>query len=145
MPSKTTKSRKASMARGVVLFIGAAVPGVFLFLFSLGRLFLAAVEPEYRTLLNFLLLAAGLSLGSIAMLVGTQRWGQWLHLLVLVSLPFLWFMMLAAMAGLELQRLLSPIIPATITTIAIGVWCSRRIDRHYKDEATSRAHGQPGV
>ena len=145
MGPTANQNARRSAVRLAALFVLVAVPGVFLFLFSLGRLFLAAVEPEYRTTLNLLGLGVGLGAGSLAMLAGTQRWGKWLYLVVLVPLPFLWFGLLATMAYFDVWRVVSPILPATILALTLGVWGARRIDRHYRREAANREHVQPGV
>ena len=140
----TTKEEGGSWIQGAILFVVFAVPGLLLFLFCLGRSFLAVVGPEFRTWFNILGAGAGLCVGSIAMLVGTRRWGQWLYLLVLFSVPLLFFGVLAVMSVFEMWRFTSPVLAAGVLSAILAGWGARRVDRHYRKGSSNRRMS-PGV
>jgi peptidoglycan/LPS O-acetylase OafA/YrhL len=130
------------MAKAMFIFV--AIPGLALFLFSLG-LSMRVLDPRTRTFTLALLVFLGLLVGLLAVLAGTRRWGQWLHLVLLVSFPFVFIAFTFMFAFISGHDMPEPLLPAGVVTAFLAIWASRRIDRHYRERANRNPLSRPGV
>jgi multisubunit Na+/H+ antiporter MnhE subunit len=68
-----------------------------------------------------------------------------LHLVLLVSFPFVFIAFTFMFAFISGHDMPEPLLPAGVVTAFLAIWASRRIDRHYRERANRNPLSRPGV
>lgn len=141
MTDQTSRTGSFKKVIRGILFVAAAIPGLFIFMWSLIFVLFSTVVPDTTVLWSdFWLPLLALPVGGALILLGIGDFRKWTYLFVFVSLPLLavcfgWLSDLMGWKGSSKPEFFGEILLAGFASYLVF----RKIDKYYK--ATRIAEG----